>query len=164
MHIFLSYNGFIKSSRIVVTLPKKLPWREEAKLTVQNVCTPSITQPKLDNTTQKCIELNEYMLNVIDGFLSGGDYLPHRQIFQKTSLLLGLIRDNAKVGNKEKALSYMKMLYKTCKDYFDFLDHPNNKHCLMFVEGDTDGYCDSTKDDINERVAMAEKILEKYQV
>ena len=111
---------------------------------------------------EKSVELNEYMLRLIDGFLSGGDYLPHRQIFQKSSLLLGLIRDNAKLGNKEKVLTYMQSLYETRKEYFDFLDHPEKKHCLMFVEGDTDGFWDSTRDDMNECVAMAEKVLDEY--
>lgn len=114
------------------------------------------------DSVEKSIELNEYMLRLIDGFLSGGDYLPHRQIFQKTSLLLGLIRDNMKVGNKEKAIAHMQTLYETRKEYFEFLEHPENKHCLMFVEGDTDGYWDSTRDEINERVAAAEKALQKY--
>lgn len=108
---------------------------------------------------EKCIEMNEYMLRLIDGFLSGGDYLPHRQIFQKTSLLLGLIVDHVKARNKEKASAYLQTLYKTREEYFEFLEHPENKHCLMFVEGDMDGYWDSTKDEINERVATAEKIL-----
>ena len=114
------------------------------------------------DSVEKSIELNEYMLRLIDGFLSGGDYLPHRQIFQKTSLLLGLVRDNMKTGNKEKALAHMQTLYETRKEYFEFLEHPENKHCLMFVEGDTDGYWDSTRDEINERVAAAEKALQKY--
>lgn len=56
----------------------------------------------------------------------------------------------------------MQTLYKTRKEYFEFLEHPENKHCLMFVEGDTDGYWDSTRDEINERVAAAEKALQKY--
>ena len=115
------------------------------------------------DATEKGIELNEYMLRLIDGFLSGGDYLPHRQIFQKTSLLLGLVVDNAKLGNKEKALAYMQTLYETRKEYFEFLEHPENKHCLMFVEGDMDGYWESTRDEINERVATAEKVLRKYE-
>ena len=56
----------------------------------------------------------------------------------------------------------MQTLYKTRKEYFEFLEHPENKHCLMFVEGDTDGYWDSTRDEINVRVAAAEKALQKY--
>lgn len=122
-----------------------------------------ISQKGECDAVEKCVELNEYMLRLIDGFLSGGDYLPHRQIFQKTSLLLGLIIAYAELGNKEKALVNMQTLYETRKEYFEFLEHPENKHCLMFVEGDTDGYWDSTRDEINERVAMAEEVLQKYQ-
>jgi len=116
------------------------------------------------DAAEKCVALNEYMLGLIDAFLSGGDYLPHRQIFQKTKLLLGLVVDNVKLGYKEKAQAYMQDLYKTREEYFAFLDCPENKHCLMFVEGDMDGYKDSTRDEINERVAKAEKVLQKLDL
>lgn len=116
------------------------------------------------DAAEKCVALYEYMLRLIDGFLSGGDYLPHRQIFQKTSLLLGLVVDNAKLGNKEKALAYMQDLYETREEYFAFLDHPEDKHCLMFAEGDMDGYKDTTKDEINERVAKAERVLQRLDL
>ena len=121
------------------------------------------SQKGANDAMEKGLELNEYMLRMLDAFLSGGDYLPHRQIFQKTSLLLGLIMAYAELGNKEKAIAHMHTLYETRKEYFEFLDHPENKHCLMFVEGDTDGYWDSTRDEINERVVMAEEVLQKYQ-
>ena len=116
------------------------------------------------DAAEKCVALNEYMLRLIDAFLSGGDYLPHRQIFQKTMLLLGLVIDNTKLGNKEKAQDYMRDLYKTREEYFAFLDCPENKHCLMFVEGDMDGYKDTTRDKINERVVKAEKVLQKLDL
>ncbi len=38
------------------------------------------------NADKISLELDEYMLRLINAFLSGGDYLPHRQIFQKTCL------------------------------------------------------------------------------
>ncbi|MBE5866560.1 MAG: helix-turn-helix transcriptional regulator [Lachnospiraceae bacterium] len=111
------------------------------------------------DAAEKCVALNEYMLRVIDAFLSGGDYLPHRQIYQKTSLLSGLVVEHVKRGNKEKALIHMQDLYDTREMYFEFLDHPENKHCLMFVEGDMDRYRDTTRDEINERVARAEEAI-----
>ncbi len=113
------------------------------------------------DASEKCIALYEYMLRLIDGFLSGGDYLPHRQIFQKTTLLLGLVVENAKLGNKDTAMAYMQSLYETRDEYFAFLDCPEGKHCLMFVEGDMDGYRDTTRDEINERIAKAEKALQR---
>lgn len=113
------------------------------------------------DVAEKCVALNEYMLRVIDGFLSGGEYLPHRQIYQKTSLLSGLVVEYAKRGNKEKASVHMQDLYDTREKYFEFLDNPENKHCLMFVEGDMDRYRDTTRDEINERVAKAERELKR---
>lgn len=113
------------------------------------------------DVAEKCVALNEYMLRVIDGFLSGGDYLPHRQIYQKTALLSGLIVEYVKRGNKEKASVHMQDLYDTREKYFEFLDNPENKHCLMFVEGDMDRYRDTTRDEINERVVKAERELKR---
>ena len=111
---------------------------------------------------EKYVELNEYMLRIIDAFLSGGEYLPYRQIFQKTSLLLALVEGNLGLGNKEKALAHLQDLYETRDRYFDFLDSPEDRHCLMFVEGDTDGAWKATREDIHERVAMAEKAIKQF--
>ena len=50
---------------------------------------------------------------------------------------------------------------KTRDDFFDCMDNPSNKHCLMFIEGDLDGSWNTTKEKINERVANAEKFLKQ---
>ena len=107
------------------------------------------------------LELDEYMLRIINAFLSGGDYLPHRQIFQKTSLLPGLVSQNIKMGNLEKAEEHMSELLKTRDDFFACVDNPSDKHCLMFVEGDLDGSWNTTKEKINERISNAEKALKQ---
>ncbi len=73
----------------------------------------------------------------------------------------GLVADYAKLGNKEKAMLYLQELYDTREAYFEFLDHPEDKHCLMFVEGDMDGYKDATREEVNKRVAKAKKIVEQ---
>lgn len=57
---------------------------------------------------EKCVALNEYMLRIIDAFLSGGEYLPHRQVFQKTSLLQGVVEYYVNQGEKEEALRYLE--------------------------------------------------------
>lgn len=116
-----------------------------------------------DNSEEKCVELNEYMLRIIDAFLSGGDYLPHRQIFQKSSLLEGLVIGNKNLGNKEKALMHLQDLYETRDKYFEFLDGPEDKHCLMFVEGDTDGLWEDTKEDIEKRIKNAEEVITQFK-
>ena len=56
----------------------------------------------------------------------------------------------------------MKTILETRDEYFAFLDSPENKHCLMFVEGDADGAWKSTREDINERVAMDEKAIKQF--
>ena len=112
-----------------------------------------------ENTDKISLELDEYMLRLINAFLSGGNYLPHRQIFQKTSLLPGLISQNIKAGNIDRAREHMAELLKTREDFFECMDYPLDKHCLMFIEGDLDGSCSTTKEKINERVANAEKAL-----
>ena len=107
------------------------------------------------------LELDEYMLRLIDAFLSGGDYLPHRQIFQKTCLLPGLVSQNMKIGNIDKAKEHLADLLRTRDAFFECMDNPSNKHCLMFVEDDTDASWNTTKEKINERVANAEKELKQ---
>lgn len=107
------------------------------------------------------LELDEYMLRLINAFLSGGNYLPHRQISQKTCLLPGLVSQNIKIGNYDKAQEYMSELLKTRDEYFSCIDNPTDKHCLMFIEGDTDGSWGATKEKINERVSSAEKALKQ---
>ena len=105
------------------------------------------------------LELDEYMLRLINAFLSGGDYLPHRQIFQKNSLLPGLISQNIKLGNIDRAKEHMAELQKTRDEFFACIDSPSGKHCLMFIEGDPDGSCSTTKEQISDRVAIAEEAL-----
>lgn len=107
------------------------------------------------------LELDEYMLRLINAFLSGGDYLPHRQIFQKTCLLPGLVAQNVKFGNIDKAKEHMQELLKTRDEFFACIDNPSDKRCLMFIEGDLDASWNTTKEKINERVSNAEKALKQ---
>ena len=116
-----------------------------------------------DNSSETSLELDEYMLRLIDAFLSGGSYLPHRQIYQKTSLLPGLIAQNIKLGNIERAKKHMDNLLKTRDDFFKCVDNPEDKNCLMFIKGDLDGSWNTTKEKINQRVLSAENILKQIQ-
>ena len=63
-----------------------------------------------DNLTEQ-VELNEYMLRIINAFLSGGEYLPYRQIYQKTSLLCGMTGQYAALGNAEKATECVNLTF-----------------------------------------------------
>ena len=105
------------------------------------------------------LELNEYMLRIIDAFLSGGDYLPHRMVYQKISLLAGMVNQYAELGMKDKASECMRLLCEAQEDYESFLADQENKHCLMFPEGDTDGAQYITPDRIREYVSRAREKL-----
>lgn len=114
-----------------------------------------------EDAAEKCVALNEYMLRLLNGFLSGGEFLPRRQIFQKTALLPYLVKEHIKLGNKEAAVKYLNELYKTREEYFEFLEHPEGKHCLMFVEEEGGAPWDFTGDDVNRAVEMAEKAMKQ---
>ncbi len=114
-----------------------------------------------ENADKIGLELDEYMLRLLNAFLSGGDYLPHRQIFQKTALLSGLVSQNVKLGNVEKAKEHLNELLKTRDDFFEFQNATSDRHCLMFLEGDTDGSHNTTKEKINQRVEAAQRALQQ---
>lgn len=85
------------------------------------------------------VKLNEYMLNIINAFLSGGDYIPDRQMFQKTSLLCLMVSQYTELGNAEKALDCTRQLIKARSDFYSFLEDSDNRSCLMFPGSDPDG-------------------------
>lgn len=100
-------------------------------------------------------ELNEYMLNILNAFLSGGDYMPYRQIYQKTSLLCQMTHQYAELGEAEKAVLSAKQLIETRDEFYKFLNAPETKHCLMFIEGDRDGDWHATRENIDNYVNSA---------
>lgn len=113
----------------------------------------------VENGEKTGLDLDEYMLRIIDAYLSGGDYLPHRQIFQKTSLLVGLISQNINVGNKEKAIKYYEELMQAKNDFFAGLNDIDNKKSLMFIKGDMDGSWNTTEEKMQERITIAENLI-----
>ena len=70
----------------------------------------------------------------------------HRQIFQKTCLLPGLVSQNIKMGNLDKAKEHMQELLKTRDEFFACVDNSSDKHCLMFIKGDFDASWNTTKE------------------
>ena len=55
----------------------------------------------------------------------------------------------------------MQELLKTRDKFFECIDNPSDKHCLMFIEGDLEASWNTTKEKINERVSSAEKALKQ---
>jgi len=107
--------------------------------------------------------LNEYMLTMINAFLSGGDYLPHRMVYQKMALLSGMISQYLALGNPEKAVACMKELLEIRDKYADFMKNPDEKHCLMFLEGDDDGIWNVTPEWIKATVENSLTKLSKSE-
>ena len=78
------------------------------------------------------IELNKYMLNIIDAFLSGGNYMPARTVYQKVSLLAMLVHQFVDMNDYDSARNYFEKLNDTRKDFFDFLKSNCDSTSLMF--------------------------------
>lgn len=108
-----------------------------------------------NNALSYQVALNEYMLNIINAFLSGGDYIPFRQIYQKISLLCQMVSQYTELGNADKALDCAKQLLKARDDFYKCLENPSNKHSLLFIEGNRDGDWHVTPERMNDYVSYA---------
>lgn len=115
------------------------------------------------NGLQKQLELNEYMLTIINAFLSGGDYLPHRMVYQKMALLSGMVYQYTDLNMTERAIGCMRELIKTRNLYERFIKATECKHCLMFPEGDDDGKWHITPENIKGYVMGAWKKLSENE-
>lgn len=109
----------------------------------------------------KRLELNEYMLNIINAFLSGGTFLPYRMMYQKFSLLSGMVRQYVALGMENKAVVYMQELLSTRKEYFEFLTRTDKSYHLMFDEKDLDAKELITPKKVNEYANIAFEHIKK---
>lgn len=121
-----------------------------------------IREQNKENAKEISLELDEYMLRLINAFISGGDYMPYRQIFQKTALLTGLVLQNVKVGNIELAKEHFKELTETRNAFLECVENTDNKDSLMFIKGDLDGAENATKEKIDQRIVVAKEGLKNY--
>ncbi|MBQ8498054.1 MAG: helix-turn-helix transcriptional regulator [Clostridia bacterium] len=84
-------------------------------------------------TLEDRIAYDEYMLRIVNAFLSGGDYMPHRQIYQKMSLLSSLIKWYLKIDNITYAERYFCELLDIGEQYLCFLANGSKeKHCFYW--------------------------------
>lgn len=98
-----------------------------------------------ENGLAQRIEYEEYMLRLLNAFLSGGDYLPCRQIFQKYSLLCGMIEKHTKLNRFDLALEKAEMLFAGRVEFLNFLNNQEGKHSLLFENNDSVEYQMHTK-------------------
>jgi len=112
-----------------------------------------------ENGLAQRMEYEEYMLRLLNAFLSGGDYLPCRQIFQKHVLLCGMVQKYIKLGKLELAIERAEMLFKGREEFLDFLQHPQEKDSLLFENNDSVEYQNETKAQLDSYVKSAVKHL-----
>lgn len=84
------------------------------------------------------IAYDEYMLRIVNAFLSGGDYMPHRQVYQKMSLLSALIKWHLKIDNITCAERYFCELLDTGEQYLCFLANGSRGKTLLLLEDNLD--------------------------
>ena len=98
-----------------------------------------------ENGLAQRIEYEEYMLRLLNAFLSGGDYLPCRQTFQKYVLLCGMVKKHTKLNRFDLALEKAEMLFAGRVEFLKFLDNQEDKYSLLFENNDSVEYQMHTK-------------------
>ncbi len=105
------------------------------------------------------VKYEEYMLRILDAFLSGGDYLPCRQVFQKYSLLCGMVYNYLRLGEYELAVTRAEMLFVGREEFLSFIEDTSGKTSLLFKNSDSDEYRRETKDSLDGYVTMSARHL-----
>lgn len=105
------------------------------------------------------MEYEEYMLRLLNAFLSGGDYLPCRQVFQKYVLLCGMVQKYIKLGKLDLAIARAEMLFEGREEFLDFLQNPQGKYSLLFENNDSADYQKETKAQLDSYVRSAVRHL-----
>ena len=109
----------------------------------------------------KRMEYEEYMLRLINAFMSGGDYMPCRQVFQKYLLLRGMVGKYIKLGQIDTAIERADMLFEGRKQFDDFLKNQEGKSTLLFENNDSLEDQTSLRKEIDEYVKTAVNDLKK---
>lgn len=98
-----------------------------------------------ENGLAQRIEYEEYMLRLLNAFLSSGDYLPCRQTFQKYVLLCGMVKKHTKLNRFDLALEKAEMLFAGRVEFLNFLNNQEGKYSLLFENSDSVEYQMHTK-------------------
>ena len=93
-----------------------------------------------NKTIQQQIELEEYILRIINALLSGGNYLPFNQVYQKLRLLCGLISKHSRLENEARAIECFEELIEASKAYLEFASNGSKGSCLMLDDDELERY------------------------
>lgn len=91
------------------------------------------------------IEYEEYMLRILEAFLSGGDYLPLQQVYQKLRLLSGLIKKYLIQQNYGRATEYFETLLQMAQQYIKFATGGSKGTCLMLLDEGLEKYAEEDR-------------------
>lgn len=102
------------------------------------------------------VAYNEYMLRMINAFITGGDYMPHRQFYQKMTLTAGLIKENLRLGKTERALEHFRDIVDTAEKYLAFLESGSKGKSLMLLDDGLDRGIENPEDITRRREMVLE--------
>lgn len=114
-----------------------------------------------ENGLRKRMGYEEYMLRLLNAFLSGGDYLPCRQTFQKYVLLRGMVKNYIELNRFDLALERAEMLFAGRAEFLNFLDDQEGKYSLLFENNDSLKYQMRTKNQLDRYVKDTVELLKK---
>ena len=104
----------------------------------------------------------EYMLRMLNAFLSGGNYLPCRQIYQKHILLRSMVWRYLQLKQIDAALEKAEMLFAGRLEFLDFLEHRDTATSLLFENNDPPEYQRETKHQLDCYVQDTAGFLRAY--
>ena len=105
------------------------------------------------------MEYEEYMLRLLNAFLSGGEYLPCRQIYQKHILLYGMVYKYIFLNRIDLAIERAEMLINGREEFVSFIKNQKGKTSLLFENNDSIKYQIETQKQLDNYVELAIKSL-----
>ncbi len=93
-----------------------------------------------DKSVQEQIEYEEYGLRILNAVLSGGDYMPLDQVYQKLKLLLSLIKKYLSLNDDGMVKKYFEALIETAQSYLCFASTGCAGTCLMLNDDGLNRY------------------------
>lgn len=89
------------------------------------------------NDYARQMEYDEYMLQIVNAFLLGGNYLPCRQVFHKNAMLYDMVWKNIKLEQFDTAVEKAELLFAGREEYLAFLKAPQGCTSLLFENNDS---------------------------
>lgn len=89
------------------------------------------------NDYARQIEYDEYLYQIVNAFLLGGDYLPCRQVFHRNGMLHDMVWKHIKLGQYDAAAEKAELLFAGREAYIAFLKAPQGRTSLLFEDNDS---------------------------